>query len=632
MASRFVLPFSDVGQGILPSDGAKLFFFATGTSTPKDTFSDAAGTVPNANPVIADASGVFGDIFISGSYKAQLKDKNDVLIWEADPVDEFALSSNVRSLLNDDKRYGPLFATVSAMTTGSPVSIDGVAVDLQSGMTVQTQGYTSATDDGGARYLIRTAAEFGATPDEKGDHTLANGNVAVLQNGAMLNVRQFGAVADGVTNDSAALQACIDAAETLGRTIYAQAGVYIIGTKITLPYNVNIIGDAVPTSDPTNTVLGTRFKRSTALTMIEINGSNRTTDRIGHNVLERLAFEDAANTGSAAWISSIYADSIVFRDCMFFQDISVTVTGHCIDAEECWDWRFYNCIWKQVGSATADVIRAFNGADDSCNAWNFIDCRWQESRGFAVNFDCTGAGNDNVEFFFTSCKWEDTGANAPRHITVTEGASGQGASRIHFVGCFIWTADGYLCATGSNGGEWIWTNCQFANGGKGESPQAYLQINVPNCSVSNNMFQVPGAAHVGIASYIDADFTNTQNINIMGNTESGGGAGTRGFDTHKLIDTQPRFSTISGNSDFRMKTTGANVLNSGTTSVVVTHNIAVGTPLSPQVRVTPLGNLGSAKTWWVSAVGATTFTINVDADPGINVTFAWEVDAETRTE
>lgn len=82
MSSRYNLPFADVGSGIKPSSGAKLFFFEPDGVTPKDTFSDQLSTpTPNTNPVIADSNGVFGDIFINGEYKNTLKDKNDVQIF-----------------------------------------------------------------------------------------------------------------------------------------------------------------------------------------------------------------------------------------------------------------------------------------------------------------------------------------------------------------------------------------------------------------------------------------------------------------------------------------------------------------------------------------------------------------------
>lgn len=70
-----------------PYAGAKLYFYVTGTSTPKDTYSDAALSTPNANPVVADAGGVFGSIFMSNeAYKVVLKTSADVTVWTADPV------------------------------------------------------------------------------------------------------------------------------------------------------------------------------------------------------------------------------------------------------------------------------------------------------------------------------------------------------------------------------------------------------------------------------------------------------------------------------------------------------------------------------------------------------------------
>ncbi len=86
MAYRFVEPFEDVGSGIVPSSGAKLFFFDVGTSTPKTTWSDFALTVANPDPVVANANGIFPDIFLDTDADRTLKDKNDVLIYGPDTV------------------------------------------------------------------------------------------------------------------------------------------------------------------------------------------------------------------------------------------------------------------------------------------------------------------------------------------------------------------------------------------------------------------------------------------------------------------------------------------------------------------------------------------------------------------
>lgn len=65
---------------------AKLYFYETGTSTPKDTYSDAGLTTPNANPVVADANGLFGSIYLeTGDYKVILKDADDNTLWTVDP-------------------------------------------------------------------------------------------------------------------------------------------------------------------------------------------------------------------------------------------------------------------------------------------------------------------------------------------------------------------------------------------------------------------------------------------------------------------------------------------------------------------------------------------------------------------
>lgn len=93
--SRFVMPFqyapSDTGA---PVPGSKLAFYASGTSTPLATYSDAALTIANLNPVKANQFGIFGDIFLQTlSYKVVWTDANDVEIATADPVSPYVPTS-----------------------------------------------------------------------------------------------------------------------------------------------------------------------------------------------------------------------------------------------------------------------------------------------------------------------------------------------------------------------------------------------------------------------------------------------------------------------------------------------------------------------------------------------------------
>ena len=89
---------SAFGQNIDASPGSKLFFFEPGTTTPKTTFSDAAETVPNTDPVIADARGRFIPIFLTGVYDVELQDANGVQIWKALRISTSGITGNVAFL------------------------------------------------------------------------------------------------------------------------------------------------------------------------------------------------------------------------------------------------------------------------------------------------------------------------------------------------------------------------------------------------------------------------------------------------------------------------------------------------------------------------------------------------------
>lgn len=66
-----------------------LTFSLTGTSTPQDTYTTPGLTVANANPVVADASGYFGEILLSRSrYKAIWKNAAGTTLKTWDPVDK----------------------------------------------------------------------------------------------------------------------------------------------------------------------------------------------------------------------------------------------------------------------------------------------------------------------------------------------------------------------------------------------------------------------------------------------------------------------------------------------------------------------------------------------------------------
>lgn len=75
--------------------GAKLYFYAAGTSTPITVYADRENTVPLTNPVVADGNGRFADIYVpeTTSYKIDINTPLDVNIYTVDNLDPFALNN-----------------------------------------------------------------------------------------------------------------------------------------------------------------------------------------------------------------------------------------------------------------------------------------------------------------------------------------------------------------------------------------------------------------------------------------------------------------------------------------------------------------------------------------------------------
>lgn len=130
------------------------------------------------------------------------------------------LNEFLRVSHHDDGRLRSIIETFESVA-------DMKAAPLDAGQLVETKGYHAAGDGGGARYLIKTRADFGAAPDEYGDHTIAStGDVAVLQVCTVVNVKQFGAKGDGATDDTTAVQAAYAYAVEHGGRLYLPPGAY----------------------------------------------------------------------------------------------------------------------------------------------------------------------------------------------------------------------------------------------------------------------------------------------------------------------------------------------------------------------------------------------------------------------
>lgn len=318
MSSRFVVPFADVGDGISPADGAKLDFFDSGTSNRKDTYSDESLTTANANPVIADADGVFGDIWMEDGdrYKVALNDKNDVQIWETDPVKAGSSS-------------GADFDTVADMVAD---------VGLEIGDSVRTLGYNTKGDGGANSYTIVAA---GTGTNDGGKYINLSGVTGQARGdfvGELVNVIQFGATGDGATDDTSALNNATAYVGVAGGNVDVPPGIYSINATVDIPAGVNLVGQnrsALLRSDTSITRVLRFTGDDAAITGFTIDGNNNATSYIVEfqTGVNRCSFVDneITNTGADNTTSSGGVVMVETRDATvdnnvvgnYFHDCSV---------------------------------------------------------------------------------------------------------------------------------------------------------------------------------------------------------------------------------------------------------------------------------------------------------------------
>ena len=78
-----------------PISAGKLYTYASGGSTPVQTFTDSNLGTPNANPVILDSAGRAAVFLSSSSYKFVLHTSSDVLVYTRDNVQSLTLQQCV---------------------------------------------------------------------------------------------------------------------------------------------------------------------------------------------------------------------------------------------------------------------------------------------------------------------------------------------------------------------------------------------------------------------------------------------------------------------------------------------------------------------------------------------------------
>jgi len=199
---------------------------------------------------------------------------------------------------------------------------------LKEGQFVETGGYYAKGDGGAARYLIVTPQSF----DGYGDHELANGNVAVLQTDGSINVKEWGCVCDGATDDSLAFQHAV----SQGGLILLPDNIHYTA-DITIPSNTEIRG-----LKPQTTIKGSMTAEgfggypTTLFTNSDPTGGNLNIKFKNINFdFAKGAFNYDASTGltEKAGLKFENTDFLTFENCTFYDYVTNLDTSLTIHKE-----------------------------------------------------------------------------------------------------------------------------------------------------------------------------------------------------------------------------------------------------------------------------------------------------------
>ena len=304
---------------------------------------------------------------------------------------------------------GPVGPTgpAGASVTG-PTGPTGPAGSAGAAGAIGPTGHTGATGSAGAAGsagAVGATGPTGATGAGGGSVTYTAPFVGAVSRtlnaklADLVSVKDFGAVGDGATDDTAAIQAAV---ATTGQWIYFPPGNYKVSNQITLPANTTLTGSGQLTATITTSAAN--------FFLFRITGSNVT--------VENLTIQNGAKTGGADFIlDTTIGDIIQVR----VQNIvTYSSYGFCTDTGASTNayyivW-FTNCVARLLRSNGFVFTRvsAFLYIED-CIA-DFVGSASANFAGFVLNTSPLSGRSNVGGAFFNQCAVNGTstgtGANA----------------------------------------------------------------------------------------------------------------------------------------------------------------------------------------------------------------------------
>jgi parallel beta-helix repeat protein len=668
--------FDDAGNPLV--DGFLKFTESGTNNTDKNTYADINETIPNANPVPLDGAGRCPNVFGPGSYRIVSYDSNMQQIQQFDPVSGIfetgafsewdartvysvgniiiynGLYYRSNTNLNEGNipatspthwtefQLADIYETVAAMIAGNP----------EVGNFVTTKGYYAAGDNGNATYLIKTASDFGSVPDEYGDHTLDDGNIAVIQISDAADIRQYGARGDGSTDDTLSAEAAF-----AKKSVIVPSGTYILD-RADLISDLYIKGVGVEST----------LKLKDSSNNFLLYGNNVTNVRISNLKLDGNSANNLT-IGTGIRIEGASLDITIDNcDITDFRDAGAGFNG---TGQRCtvFNCRIYSNVTDGISTTgTTELLISNNkvhnngdsgieiglGSDNSTIIGNIV----HDNTG--VGIIVSGSGGSLTDINITGNTSRDNGSHGIQGNVVTRYnvsaniCHGNGISGIDSFGCTFATITGNISYNNTIRGieidsaayyNTVTGNTVYQNKQEGisvfRSPTTIISSN----QVLENSTSSAGTYH-GIRLWDTAATLPSANCRIIGNniSDDRGGSATQGYGIS--LEDSPTGTTIIGNkitpnvtggvngasgnidrardnSGFITQNEGAGTIVSGTTSVVLTHGLDL-IPNAGDFSITLANSPTNAPgEIWIDTITATQFTVNCRNDPGASGLALW---------
>lgn len=342
-----------------------------------------------------------------------------------------------------------------------------------------------------------------------------------------VSVVSFGAVGNGTTNDSAAIQNAITAVQLAGGgEVFFPEGIYQCNSTINVGARVTLVGAGRRSSI---------LRKGSAGVLINMSGPS--TDITGATHVRYAGLRDIGLNGnglSGLLLQLFYADNLSFQNVYMSSNADVMV-----DSAEFWDSRFLNCQFESSGGAADSItpmVRMRNSAAasgfgfsaDNTNQIVFDACRWEDFNNGALRIE-QGVNNTNAPngFAITNCKMETSSMRGGAHLLASAACRAVWVDGLYcFAGNFF---SGY--STAQNIIVWspqasVLTNTLIANGSvatinsavdlfSGAASTAVLQ------NVVGSYTTAPTGAHVFFEASSTADFF-LQNVYSSSGSTFGG--------------------------------------------------------------------------------------------------------------